>query len=189
MRFTRWLEGAREELAGNRRLAVLAALVPTIIVVYMALVARDAIGTVMDDRSPLMLRAERLAALAQSGDWDSRIQAESARLALFERQIWRADSAQLAAADLQTVLQRSATARLAWSRLKLAPAEDMPAVGGWRVKAELSGKFKDDDALGLLQDLAEHRPRILIDRLELSRQRGQTVVMHLSVLVVPENTP
>lgn len=177
----------RAELAANPRLAVLLMLVPGIIVLYLALVVRDAVDAAAAESTPLERRAARLDSLAGSGDWGARIAAEQAAAAHWQQELWHAGSAELAAADLQTVLQKLTTEHLSWSRLKLAPTEDVDGLGGWRVRVEVNGKLKDEvGVLPLVQALAEHRPRILIDQFNLSSQRGRVLTLHLSVLVTPE---
>jgi hypothetical protein len=39
----------------------------------------------------------------------------------------------------------------------------------------------------MLQELAEHSPRIVVEQLLVSAQRGQTITMQVSVLVLPED--
>lgn len=185
--FDRLAREWRAELAANPRLAMLLMLVPGIIVLYLALVVRDAVDVAAADSAPLERRAARLDSLAGSGDWSARIAAEEAAAARWEQELWQADSAELAAADLQTVLQKLTTEHLSWSRLKLAPTENVDELGGWRVRVEVNGKLKDEvSVLPLMQALAEHRPRILIDQFNLSSQRGRVLTLHLSVLVTPE---
>lgn len=177
----------RAEVAANPRLALLLMMVPGIVVLYLALVVRDAVDAAVTDSAPLERRAARLDSLAGSGDWGARIAAEQAAAARWEQELWRAGSAELAAADLQTVLQKLTTEHLSWSRLKLAPTEDIDELGGWRVRVEVNGKLKDEvGVLPLMQALAEHRPRILIDQFNLSSQRGRVLTLHLSVLVTKE---
>lgn len=173
------------ELEANRRLATLLLLVPGVLLVYLALLAGDAVQAARADNAALARRTARLEALASAGDWGERVAAERLRLAQWEQQLWRAASPELAAADLQTAVQRLSAEHLTWNRLKLAAVEPVAAVGGWRIKAELNGKLKDGGVLVLLQALAEHEPRIRIDRLNVAQQRGQTLSLQLSVLVAP----
>jgi hypothetical protein len=174
----------RGEFAANQRLATLMLVVPAILIAYLALLTGDLIDEAVADRAPLQRRAARLDALAGSGDWQARIEAGQSQLRQWQAQAWRARSAELAAADLQTVLRGITAQHLAWNRLKLSPAEQLPVIGGWRIKAEINGKLKEDGVLGMVQAIAEHQPRILIDQLSVSRQRGQTVSMQLSVVVI-----
>jgi hypothetical protein len=64
---------------------------------------------------------------------------------------------------------------------------DFVAVGGWRVRAEINGRLRDEGVLPMLQELAEHSPRIVVEQLLVSAQRGQTITMQVSVLVLPED--
>jgi hypothetical protein len=185
---TRLLAAARNlraELGANRRLAALLLLVPGVLLIHLALLTDAAIATARADHAALERRSQRLEALARSGDWARRVGEERGRLALWEQEIWRAASPELAAADLQTAVQRMSSGHLAWSRLKLSPPEPLDAIGGWRIKAELNGKLNEGGALALLQELAEHAPHIRIDGLVVAPQRGQTVNVQLSVLVAP----
>ena len=186
---TRLIDAGRQlqsEFAANRRLATLLLMVPTILIAYLALLVGDRVAQATADRAPLERRAARLDALAGSGDWQSRIDAGRRQLEHWEAQTWRARSAELAAADLQTALRRITAEHLAWNRLKLSPAEPVPEIDGWRIKAEINGKLKEDGVMGMVQAIAEHQPRILIEQLSVSLQRGQTLRLQLAVVVIRE---
>lgn len=183
-RLNAWSSALRAELAANRRLAALLLLVPGVLLAWLALLAGDAAGAARAEHAALARQSARLEALAGSGDdWSRRAAAERARLGGWERQLWRADSVELAAADLQTAVQRLSTRHLGWNRLKLAEPEPLPAIGGWRIRAELNGRLQGEGLLALLQDIAAHEPRIRIDELATQPLRGQTVSLRLSVLV------
>ena len=173
----------------NPRLGAMLLLVPVMLVCWLALVTRDAIVDTHEDRAPLERRAARLAALAGGGEWDRAIATGETELAGWESQAWRAASADLAAADLQTALRGIIVKHLAWNRLKLAQAEELRTLGGWRISAEINGKLRESGVLPLLQELAEHAPRIRLEQLQVSSQRGQTVSLQLSVLVLREPAP
>lgn len=179
----------RDETLANPRLAALLMLVPLVLVIHVGLLTRDALEDARTDRSPLARRAARLEALAASGGWTEAIGREEATLARWQSQAWRASSADLAAADLQTTLRAVIAKHLAWNRMKLAPAVELKAVGGWRVSAEVNGRLREEGALPMLQELAEHSPRIIVEQLLVSAQRGQTITMQLSVVVLPEDEP
>lgn len=190
------LEPLRDALArlqadagANPRLGALLLAVPLVLVCWLALMTRDAIDAAREERAPLLRRAARLETLAGSGEWDTQIREGEAQLSQWESQAWRAASADLAAADLQTALRGIISRHLAWNRLKLAPAEEMRALGGWRLSAEINGKLREEGVLPLLQELAEHRPRIQLMQLQVSSQRGQTVSLQISVVVLPEGQP
>jgi hypothetical protein len=173
----------------NPRLGAMLLLVPLLLVCWLALVTRDAIEAAHDERAPLERRAARLAALAGGGEWEREIATGEAELGLWESQAWRASSADLAAADLQTALRGIIVKHLAWNRLKLAQAEELRTLGGWRINAEINGKLRESGVMPLLQELAEHTPRIRLEQLQVSSQRGQTVSLQLSVLVLREPAP
>ena len=59
--------------------------------------------------------------------------------------------------------------------MKFSPAEPIAGIDGWRIKAEINGKLKEDGVMGMVQAIAEHQPRILIEQLSVSLQRGQTL--------------
>lgn len=177
------------EARANPRLGALLLAVPLLVVCWLALMTRDAIEAVHEERAPLERRAARLAALAGTGGWEASIARGEEELAGWEAQAWRAASADLAAADLQTALRGIIAKHLAWNRLKLAPAEELRALGGWRISAEINGKLREEGVLPLLQELGEHAPRIRLEQLQVSSQRGQTVSLQLSVLVLPEAAP
>jgi hypothetical protein len=174
------------QIAVNRRLGALIVAIPGIALLYGALLAQDAVFASQQERAPLLRRAARLAAVADGADWTQRVRQEQGRRTLYHAQLWRADSAELAAADLQTVLQRVAARHLSWNQLKIASAEHIDAIGGWRIEAEMVGRLKDDQPLDLLRELAEHAPRIVIGGFDISRQRTQTITLRLSVIAVPE---
>lgn len=179
-----WASSLRAELATNRRLAALLLLVPGVLLVWLALLAGDAAGAARAEHAALARQSARLTALADSrADWRRRAEAESVRLAEWESQLWRADSVELAAADLQTAVQRLSARHLGWNRLKLAAPEPLPAIGGWRIRAELNGRLEGNGVLALLQDIAGHAPHIRVDELTAQPLRGQTVSLRLSVLV------
>ena len=177
----------RERLLANPRLAALLMLVPFVLLLHLTLVTRDATAEAREEGVPLQKRAARLEALASSGDWGAAIREAEASAGRWRADAWRAESAELVAADLQTVLRATGARHLAWNRMKLSPAERLPAIGGWRVRAELTGKLGEGGVLPLLQEIAEHRPRILVDQLQVSSLRGQTVTLQLSVLAIPED--
>lgn len=179
----------REEMLANPRLAALLMLVPLVLLIHATLLLRDAIGDTRADRGPLERRAARLESLAASGGWAEAIAREQATLAGWQAQAWRAGSAELAAADLQTTLRSIIARHLAWNRMKLSPAEELKAVGGWRLRAEINGRLRDEGVLPMLQEIAEHSPRIIVEQLLVSAQRGQTITMQVSVLVLPEDEP
>ncbi len=177
----------RDETLANPRLAAMLMLVPLVLVIHVTLLLRDAIDETRADRSPLERRAARLEALAASGGWSEAIAREQTALAKWQAQAWRAGSAELAAADLQTTLRSIIARHLAWNRMKLSPAEELKSMGGWRVRAEINGRLRDEGVLPMLQEIAEHSPRIVVEQLLVSAQRGQTITMQVSVLVLPED--
>lgn len=177
----------RDELLASPRLAALLLLVPLVLVIHGTLMLRDAIDETRTDRGPLERRAARLDALAATSGWPAAIEREQAMLEAWQSQTWRAGSAELAAADLQTTLRDIIARHLAWNRMKLSPAEELKAVGGWRVRAEINGRLRDEGVLPMLQELTEHSPRIVVEQLLVSAQRGQTITMQVSVLVLPED--
>lgn len=177
----------RDETLANPRLGAMLLLVPLVLVIHATLLVRDAIEETRADRGPLERRAARLEALASTSGWPAAIEREQAALAVWQSQAWRAGSADLAAADLQTTLRNIIARHLAWNRMKLSPAEELKAVGGWRVRAEINGRLRDEGVLPMLQELAEHSPRIVVEQFLVSAQRGQTVTMQVSVLVLPED--
>jgi len=174
------------EIRANTRLAALLLLVPAVVLVHLTLLTRDSSAQARSEHAALMRRAERLEALAQGGDWEQHHARERELLATWEEQLWRSSSPELVAADLQTVLQRIAAEHLSWNRLKLSPPERIEAFDGWSIRAELNGKLKQGEVLGMLQALAQHSPRIRIDQIDVSQQRGQTVNLRLGVFVTPE---
>lgn len=177
----------REQLLANPRLAALLMLLPLVLLLHITLLTRDATAEAREEAVPLQKRAVRLEALAASGDWAAAIREAEAKALRWRADTWRAESAELVAADLQTVLRATGARHLAWNRMKLSPAERLAAIGGWRVRAELTGKLGEGGVLPLLQEIAEHRPRILVDQLQVSSLRGQTVTLQLSVLAIPED--
>ncbi|MBK6583337.1 MAG: hypothetical protein IPG20_10650 [Gammaproteobacteria bacterium] len=176
----------KTEFTANRRLATLVLIVPAILIAYLALLTGDRVTAAMADSAPLERRAARLDALAGSGDWQARIDAGRHQLEYWEAQAWHARSAELAAADLQTALRQITAEHLAWNRMKFSPAEPIPGIDGWRIKAEINGKLKEDGVMGMVQAIAEHQPRILIEQLSVSLQRGQTLRLQLAVVVIRE---
>lgn len=176
-------------LGTNRRLAALLLLIPGIALLHATLSVREAVDATRQQRAPLLARQARLAALADGVDWPARARAERAALDRLLAQLWHADSPELAAADLQTALQRVAATHLSWSQLKLGTAVPLDDIRGWRIDAELTGRMKSDDVLALLQELAEHAPRIRVDGFDYSRTRSQTVTLRLRVFVAPERAP
>ncbi len=176
----------KAEFTANRRLATLVLIVPAILIAYLALLTADQVTEATADRAPLERRAARLDALAGSGDWQARIDTGRHQLEFWEAQAWHARSAELAAADLQTALRRITAEHLAWNRMKFSPAEPIPGIDGWRIKAEINGKLKEDGVMGMVQAIAEHQPRILIEQLSVSLQRGQTLRLQLGVVVIRE---
>jgi hypothetical protein len=176
------------EARANPRFGALLLIALLILAIWLVLVTRDAIDAARDERAPLERRAARLELLAQEGGWEENIRAGEAQLEQSEALAWRAASADLAAADLQTALRAIIAQHMAWNRLKLAPTEDLPALGGWRIEAEINGKLRDEGVLPLLQAIAEHRPRVRVEQLQVANQRGQTITLQLSVLVLPEQT-
>lgn len=181
------LNAWRERLGANPRLAALLMLLPFVLLLHLTLLTRDATAEAREEAVPLQKRAARLEALAASGDWAAAIREAEAKALQWRADTWRAESAELVAADLQTVLRATSARHLAWNRMKLSPAERLPPIGGWRVRAELTGKLGEGGVLPLLQEIAEHRPRILVDQLQVSSLRGQTVTLQLSVLAIPED--
>jgi hypothetical protein len=181
------LEAWREHLRANPRLAALFMLLPFVLLLHLTLITRDATAEAREEAVPLQKRAARLEALAASGDWAASIREAEAKAVQWRADTWRAESAELVAADLQTVLRATGARHLAWNRMKLSPAERLAPIGGWRVRAELTGKLGEGGVLPLLQEIAEHRPRILVDQLQVSSLRGQTVTLQLSVLAIPED--
>jgi hypothetical protein len=176
----------KAEFTANPRLATLVLIVPAILIAYLALLTGDQVSAAAADRVPLERRATRLDALAGSGDWQARVEDGRRQLEQWEAQAWHARSAELAAADLQTALRSITAEHLAWNRMKFSPAEPIPGIDGWRIKAEINGKLKEGGVMGMVQAIAEHQPRILIEQMSVSLQRGQTLRLQLSVVVIRE---
>lgn len=177
------IDRTRAELAANPRLRLGVWVIVAILAGYFAFVIQaDRVDAAYAEYASADSRLTRGRDLLARQDWAERLATARAIEADLTAKVWHAANEGLAQASLRTALD-GLTARLALSepRLELGssqPVADTP--GLWRVQARVVGRGVGPATLRLLHRIASHPQKLVVERLDLTRDRGS---MRLEVLL------
>ena len=167
------------ELAANARLRWSVWLILGILLVHGILVQSDRLAAAHRDyaaEAGHLAKAERL---LEGEDWPALLEAERAAHREIESQFWRAETEGLAQAKLQDALAGVMEGlRLRDSRIQSGVSQPVPDLPGlWRVQTRLDARYRRGTELRALHALATHPKKLVVDRVELRRQRGNFRLM------------
>ena len=171
------IDRARAELAANPRLRLGVWLIVAILLGYLAFVTQaDRLDAVAADFAAADARLQRSRDLLARQDWAERLAAARATEAHLEDRFWRAPNEGLAQASLRTAVDElTAKLYLSQGRTELGlsrPVSEAP--GLWHVQARIFGQAGGPSALRLLHRIASHPNKLVVERVELTRNRGIT---------------
>ena len=177
------LNQARTELQQNVRLRVGLWLILLIGLSYLSLVQSDRMALVQLDYEGQMEQLQKAQALqigtAAGTGWSDQLSTQKTVAEELSGAFWEAETQGLAQASLQARLgEMIADLDINNSRIRsgvMQPVADMPGV--WQIQAQLDGSYRLGAELQLLYAIARHPNKLVIDRLDLSRQNSRMLVL------------
>ena len=175
----RLFQDLRAEFAVNPRLRAGIWSIAAVTLFYLVLVQTDRVTDAYDDFAAEAVRLVRAEGLLEREDWPQLLEAERAANEALETAFWQADTEGLAQAQLQAALAGIA-GRVKLSDVRIQPGliQPVPEVAGvWRVQAQFSANQNSGAQLQLLHALATHPKKLVVDRLDMGRDRTRLVVI------------
>jgi len=173
----------QRQLNANPRLQLMFGLIVVIILV-------SAIMEIVDARRQESAQLEKqyqilnkLQSLKNETHWPQSLAQEQKVNQQLRQSLWQANSAELAAADLQnfinTLLKKH---QVKFPRLKLNEAQilDNTQNSIWKIQLELNGVLPGEQLVALLNNLSNHPKEIIIEQFSYTPQRGQRLFILLS---------
>lgn len=173
--FAAAIDRARAELAANPRLRLGVWTIVAILAGYLAFaVQADRVDAVSAEFAAADVRLARGRDLLARQDWAERLAAARAAEAALEGRFWQAPNEGLAQANLRTAVDELTTQLyLSRSRVELGLSRPVPDVAGlWQVQARIVGQAVGPAALRLIHRVATHPNKLVVERLDLNRERG-----------------
>ena len=175
----RLFQDFRAEFAVNARLRAGVWSIVAMALFYLLLVQSDRVAVAYSDFAAEAVRLDRAEGLLEREDWPQLLEAERAANKALETAFWQADTQGLAQAQLQAALAGIA-GRVKLSDVRIQPGliQPVPEVAEvWRVQAQFSASQNSGAQLQLLHALATHPKKLVVDRLEMGRDRTRLVVI------------
>ena len=169
------IDQARAELAANPRLRLGIWVIVAILAGYLAFVAQaervDAASAAFASADAALTRGRDL---LDRQDWSERLAASRAVEADLQDRFWQAPNQGLAQARLRAAVDDlTAGLALGLPRVDLGASRAVAdAPGLWQVQARLVGQAVGPAALRLLQRMASHPQKLVVERLDLTRRPG-----------------
>ncbi|MCY3597062.1 MAG: hypothetical protein OXG71_06440 [Rhodospirillales bacterium] len=181
--FATAIDRTRAELGDNPRLRLGVWVIVAILAGYFAFVVQaDRVDVSATEFATADARLTRGRDLLARQDWAERLSAARAMEADLGAKFWRAPNEGLAQASLRAAVD-GFTARLALAEPRVDLGSSRPvadADGLWRVQVRIVGRGVGPSTLRLLHRVASHPQKLVVERLDLTRDRGS---MRLEVLL------
>ena len=163
------------ELAANARLRWGVWLILGIVLLYCLLVQSDRVAAVHDEYAAEAGRLTKAGVLLRRQDWPDLLEAERRTHRELTAMFWQAETEGLAQAKLQAALGavtegldlRNARVRSGVSQ----PVPDLPGI--WRVQTRLDAACRPGVELEALHAMATYPKKLVVERLDLRRRKGQ----------------
>ena len=163
------------ELAANARLRWGVWLSLGIVLLYCLLVQSDRVAAVHDEYAAEAGRLTKAGVLLRRQDWPDLLEAERRTHRELTAMFWQAETEGLAQAKLQAALGavtegldlRNARVRSGVSQ----PVPDLPGI--WRVQTRLDAACQPGVELEALHAMATYPKKLVVERLDLRRRKGQ----------------
>ncbi|MDE0177673.1 MAG: hypothetical protein OXP36_03685 [Gammaproteobacteria bacterium] len=169
------IDQARAELAANPRLRLGIWVIVAILAGYLAFVVQaervDAASAAFASADAALTRGRDL---LDRQDWSERLAASRAVEADLQDRFWQAPNQGLAQARLRAAVDDLTDGlALGLPRVDLGASRAVAdAPGLWQVQARLVGQAVGPAALRLLQRMASHPQKLVVERLDLTRRPG-----------------
>ena len=175
---------AREELAANPRLRLGAWVIVAILLFYwVALVQPERSALAVSEYGDTATRlASSQAVMARRDEWPGLLAAAKESDQVLQRSFWHAETEGLARAGLQETLEKI-VADLDVRNVSIESGASRPvpdAEGLWQVQARMSANYFAGAELKLLQALATHPRKLVVDRMDLVRGRQSRTLLVVS---------
>ena len=169
------LTGLRAELAVNPRLRVGMWLILGILLFYAVLIQADRVTAVYAQYAAEVDRLTKAVAMLTQKDWPELLESERKSSRTLDGVFWKAETLGLAQASLQAAIGDMIEGlNLRNSRIRSGvsqPLADVPGV--WQIQVQLDGQYSPGMELQLLFAIASHSKKVVVDRLDLSRQNSR----------------
>ena len=165
----------RAEFGANPRLRLGVWIIVAILAGYFALVVQaDRVDAASAGFASADDRLTRGRDLLARQDWAERLDAARVTEVDLRGRFWQAPNEGLAQASLRSAVDGlTAELYLSRSRVELGLSRPVPdATGLWQVQARIVGQTASVSALRLLHRVASHPNKLVVERLDLTRERS-----------------
>ncbi len=173
------LTDLREELAENPRLRLGLWLILLISLFYLLLVQAERNDTALGEYAGALQRLEKARELSSAEGWTAALEQVRQRQESLRAALWDAETQGFAQASLQGALSDLMTGlEIRSGRIRSGVSQPLPDLPGvWQIQAQIDGTYRPGAELKLLYGIARHPRKLVIDRLDLSRQNSRLVVL------------
>ena len=163
------------EVAGNARLRRGVWLILGIVLFYCILAQSDRVAAVHAEYAAEAGRLAKARILLQRQDWPELLEAERDTHRALTAAFWQAETEGLAQAKLQAALSGMFEGiELHNPRIRSGVSQPVPDLPGiWRVQSRLDAAYRPGVELQALHAMATHPKKLVVDRLDLRRRKGQ----------------
>ena len=163
------------EVAGNARLRRGLWLALGIVLFYCILVQSDRVAAVHAEYAAEAGRLAKARVLLQRRDWPDLLEAERNDHRELTAAFWQAETEGLAQAKLQAALAGVFEGlELRNTRIRSGVSQPVPDLPGiWRVQSRLDAAYPPGVELQALHAMATYPKKLVVDRLDLRRRKGQ----------------
>lgn len=163
------------EVAGNARLRRGVWLSLGIVLSYCILVQSDRLAAVHAEYAAEAGRLAKARLLLQRQDWPELLEAERNTHRELTAAFWQAETEGLAQAKLQAALSGMFEGiELHNPRIRSGVSQPVPDLPGiWRVQSRLDAVYRPGVELQALHAMATYPKKLVVDRLDLRRRKGQ----------------
>ena len=163
------------EFAGHARLRWGVWLILGIVLLYCILVQSDRVTAVHGEYAAEAERLAKAEVLLQRRDWPELLEAERNIHRELTATFWQAETEGLAQAKLQAALA-GVVEGLDLHQIRVRsgvsqPVPDLPGI--WRVQSRLDAVYRPGVELQALHAMATYPKKLVVDRLDLHRRKGQ----------------
>lgn len=163
------------EVAGNARLRRGLWLALGIVLFYCILVQSDRVAAVHAEYAAEAGRLAKARVLLQRRDWPDLLETERNAHRELTAAFWQAETEGLAQAKLQAALAGVFEGlELRNTRIRSGVSQPVPDLPGiWRVQSRLDAAYPPGVELQALHAMATYPKKLVVDRLDLRRRKGQ----------------
>jgi hypothetical protein len=168
----------RQEMAANTRLTRMVWLIGCILLVYVVVYIHDQNVVLQQEVTEVERQLNKVVSIGTADLWKTREDNEGQIRSTLMESCWRAPSAGIASADMQTLLQQYSTNfNISNARLTVANSESytIDQKNAWLIRAQLVGKAERSALPVFVNAIEEKQAYFAVERLNYTEIRSGTI--------------